>query len=236
VGLNDNDDPAMAQDRDTSRLTVPDSVGLRLRTHRQKSGITLRALAGQVGVSPSLISQIEHGKANPSVGTLYAIVTLLGISLDELFTHGETSADGKVDTEEAQAGERPSHGGAPSGGPVLRLTDRPVIHLAAGVRWERLSHAPEPDVDFLFVTYDVNGATCPPDALMRHSGREYGLVLEGRLGATVGFESYELEPGDSLVFDSSTPHRFWTIGERPCVVVWTVIGRQGDPRVPTTSE
>ena len=47
--------------------------------------MSLRALARDVGVSPSLISQIEHGKATPSVGTLYAIVSELDISFDELF-------------------------------------------------------------------------------------------------------------------------------------------------------
>jgi hypothetical protein len=41
----------------------------------------------------------------------------------------------------------------------------------------------------------------------------------------VGFESYELEAGDSIVFNSDLPHRLWTIGEEPAVVVWTVIGR-----------
>jgi quercetin dioxygenase-like cupin family protein len=66
---------------------------------------------------------------------------------------------------------------------------------------------------------------------MTHSGSEYGVVLEGTLGAMVGEESYELEPGDSIAFDSSTPHRIWTIGEEVAVAVWTVVGRDGDPRV-----
>jgi quercetin dioxygenase-like cupin family protein len=65
-----------------------------------------------------------------------------------------------------------------------------------------------------------------------HTGQEYGLVLEGRLGATVGFDSYELDPGDSITFNSTTPHRFWTIGDRPSVAVWTVVWSDGDPRVP----
>jgi mannose-6-phosphate isomerase-like protein (cupin superfamily) len=66
---------------------------------------------------------------------------------------------------------------------------------------------------------------------MRHSGTEYGLVLSGRLGATVGEDSYELGPGDSIAFDSTTPHRIWTTGEEPATAVWTVVGREGDPRV-----
>jgi transcriptional regulator with XRE-family HTH domain len=189
---------------------VPAFMAANLRARREEAAISVRALARTVGVSPSLVSQIELGKANPSVGTLYAIVTALGLSLDELF---------------AAPADRPAHGEA-----VLRAADRPTLALESGVRWERLTPSPDADVDFLHVTYGVGGASCPPDALMRHRGREYGLVLSGRLGAAVGDESYELDPGDSIVLDSTTPHRFWTIGDEPSVVVWTVIGRDDDTR------
>ena len=180
--------------------------------------MSVRSLARSIGVSPSLISQIETGKANPSVGTLYSIVTALGISLDQLFSDG----DGAGDTAARRTGR--------SDNVVLRASDRPTVELASGVRWERLTPLPDPEVDFLYAIYAVGGESCPPDALMRHSGREYGLVLSGRLGATIGFESYELGPGDSIVADSPTPHRFWTIGDEPAVVIWTVVGRAGDPR------
>ena len=59
-------------------------IGDHLREVRLGRGLSLRALAGRVGVSPSLISQVETGRARPSVRTLYAIVSELGISLDEL--------------------------------------------------------------------------------------------------------------------------------------------------------
>jgi len=61
------------------------SFGEALRERRQANRISVRALASQVGVSPSLVSQIENGKVNPSVDTLVALVTALGLSLDELF-------------------------------------------------------------------------------------------------------------------------------------------------------
>lgn len=201
---------------------VPTSVGPRLRSKREGAGISIRALARLVGVSPSLVSQIENGRTNPSVGTLYALVSALGLSLDELFMV-DVETGGVDHTGKAAPRE---------GGPILRRARRPSVNLDIGVRWERLTPTADPEVDFLHVTYDVGAATCREDALMTHNGREYGLVLEGRLGATVGFESYTLEPGDSIVFDSPIPHRFWTIGDTPCVVVWTVVGRRGDPRSP----
>ena len=62
----------------------PESVGSRVREERQRQNIGVRELARRVGVSASLISQVELGKASPSVGALYAIVNELGLSLDEL--------------------------------------------------------------------------------------------------------------------------------------------------------
>jgi transcriptional regulator with XRE-family HTH domain len=201
---------------------VPRPVAARLRAQREARGISLRALAREVGVSASLVSQIENGKANPSVGTLYALVSALELSLDELFATPGSESTAAVGDDQA------SPGTTTAAGPVLRADDRPSIGLDTGVRWDRLTPEVDREVDFLLVTYEVGGASCPADALMRHNGREYGLVLAGRLGATVGFEHYELAAGDSIVFASTTPHRFWTIGDEPTRVVWTIVGRGGD--------
>jgi transcriptional regulator with XRE-family HTH domain/quercetin dioxygenase-like cupin family protein len=217
-------------------MMVPGPVGERLREHRQEAGMSLRGLARAVGVSPSLISQIEHGKATPSVGTLYAIVSELDISLDELFFDGPRgAAAAPALPPEADPADFPgalsSQWEAPSEGPVLRAANRLTLTLATDVRWERLTASHDPRVEFLYVTYPVGGESCPADDLMQHSGTEYGLVLSGQLGATVGKESYELGPGDSIAFDSTTPHRIWTTGDEPATAVWTVVGREGDPRV-----
>ena len=72
---------------DAGRAARPDypEIGDRLRERRHELGWSLRELADRLGVSPSLISQIERGRANPSVSTLYSIVQALDVSLDELF-------------------------------------------------------------------------------------------------------------------------------------------------------
>ena len=63
---------------------MPDSLGERLREARLKRGLSLRSVAQALGVSASLISQVEIGKTQPSVATLYALANHLGVSLDEL--------------------------------------------------------------------------------------------------------------------------------------------------------
>jgi transcriptional regulator with XRE-family HTH domain/mannose-6-phosphate isomerase-like protein (cupin superfamily) len=234
-----NGDAAGARGAGSSREPLPAPVGERLRQHRTDAGMSLRELARQVGVSPSLISQIEHGKATPSVATLYAIVSTLDVSLDELFFDQPRGAPA---TPESSAQERyldtgnerlpSSHWQAPSEGPVLRAANRLSLTLATGVRWERLTADHDPGVEFLYCTYPIGGESCPPDDLMSHSGNEYGIILSGQGAATVGDKTYELDPGDSIAFDSRTPHRIWNRGEEaPMVSIWTVVGRDGDPRV-----
>ena len=67
-----------------SPAAVP-PVGARIRQARLAKGVSLRALAREAGVSASLVSQIETGKSQPSVSTLYAITTALSISVESLF-------------------------------------------------------------------------------------------------------------------------------------------------------
>jgi mannose-6-phosphate isomerase-like protein (cupin superfamily) len=122
------------------------------------------------------------------------------------------------------------------------LAERPdtrrVINLASGVRWERLTPHSDRDVEFLYVVYPVGAESCPEDALMTHGGKEYGYVSSGTLGVRVGFEEYELGAGGSIAFDSSSPHRLWTVSDEPVHAIWVVIGRKADPRgeTPETAE
>src|SRR5262245_21205331 len=193
-------------------------VGHRLRAERERLGIGLRELARRVGVSPSLVSQIELDRVNPSVSTLYAIVTQLGMTMSDVF------------------GEQPEERVVQSGDGLAESADtRPVLNHATGVRRARLTHDRAHDVEVLYVVYPVAAASSPEDALMTHGGREYGYVTSGTLGVQVGFESYELGPGGSIAFDSSSPHRLWAVGDEPVHAVWVVIGREADPRTTTTS-
>jgi transcriptional regulator with XRE-family HTH domain len=215
-------------------------MGARVRAERLRQDIGVRELARRVGVSASLVSQVELGKASPSVGTLYAIVNELGLSLDELFfepasPRGKAKAKRSSRSGDVEAELGPQGDGALARSaavdPVVRRGGGKSIQLASGVRWERLSPETPQDVDFLHVVYEVGGASCPSDSLMRHPGTEYGHVVKGRLGVTIGFETYELGPGDSVSFESSMPHRLFTIGDGPVEAIWFVVGRRGDPRI-----
>ncbi len=81
-------------------------IGQRIREERVRRGYNLRALAAAVNVSASHISQIENGKCRPSVSTLYAITSVLGVSIDDLFEGATSAVDGgSADPEDIAAGE-----------------------------------------------------------------------------------------------------------------------------------
>ena len=193
-------------------------MGERLRSARQARGLTLRELAQRLGVSPSMISQIETGRASPSVSTLYAIASELDVSLDELLFNDRRAGGQPTDSAGSAAGSE-RH--------VQRADSRAQIRLASGVVWERLTALPEVDTEFLHVTYEVGGASSSEDEYQRHAGREWGYVLAGRLEVRIGFEQLVLEPGDAISFESSVPHRLANVGEVPVHAIWFVLGRGG---------
>lgn len=201
----------------------PETLGTKLREERMRQNIALRELARRVGVSPSLISQIERGLVSPSVGTLWSMATELGLIMDELFrgTRQTSAANGQDHETGATEGNR---------SPVQRRHNRKRIRLAGGVEWERLTAQADDEVEFLYVKYEAGAESCPKHSLFRHGGKEYAYILSGRLGVQIGFEEYELGPGDSVSFHSQLPHRLWAIGNEPAIAIWTVINRTDDTR------
>jgi transcriptional regulator with XRE-family HTH domain len=208
-------------------------LGQRIREERGRRGVSLRGLARDVGVSASMISQIETGKSSPSVSTLYAITSALGISVEDLFTPPDDKApDDKAPDEKAMevAEPRPTRVAEALGsmrgghrlGPLVRPTGRRVLTLDSGVTWELLGELPHRSVDFLLVTYAPGGSSSSTGGLMRHQGAEYGFLISGELILTLGFEELHLRPGDAISFDSTTPHSYRNKGRVPAVGVWYV--------------
>lgn len=195
-------------------------LGTRLREEREKRGVTVRGLAREVGISASMVSQIETGKAQPSVSTLYAMTTALGITVEDVFTPSGTEVAAPAERDDVWESLR---GGRL--GPLVPPDQRRVLQLDSGVTWELLGDMPQHAADFLLVTYAPGGTSSSSGGLMRHPGSEFGHLLSGELVLTLGFEEMVLRPGDSISFDSTTPHRYRNDGTEPAVGVWFVIER-----------
>lgn len=203
-------------------MTAED-IGARLRDARTQRGLSLRSVAQALGVSASLISQVETGKTQPSVSTLYAMVNHLGVSMDELL------------------GVMPAATAAPifgRSGPVQpavqRAAENPVLEMENGVHWERLAVGEGGPADALLVSYDPGASSSIEGKLMRHSGIEYAYILEGELTLQLDFDSHVLGAGDSLQFDSVRPHLYKNNGTTVARGIWFVVGRrQQNQAMPT---
>ena len=224
VGPGDDDGHGTTTPRSHEpRPIAPSALGPRLRAIRLRQGIGLRELARRLDLSPSSISQIETGKIRPSVRTLYAFASEFGVTVDEvLFDEAPPGAARAASSAPGSSRAVPEPGLA-----VQRADERPAIALNSGVKWERLMFWADEDVEFLEATYEPGGASSPDDSFVRHNGHEFGYVLSGTLRVVVGFDEFVLEPGDSITFPSSTPHRLSNEGTETVRAVWVVRGRRG---------
>jgi len=214
------------------------NVGGLIRKERLQRQLSLRELARRVGVSASMLSQVETGRARPSVSTIYAIAAELQLSIDALLsgdegavTHPIAAPGGRMGEETAVLSE------ALSASQLIRPEQRRKLELDSGVTWELLSDLLPHLVDFMLVTYEPGGRSSSSGKLMRHSGTEFAFLLRGTLKVQVGFTEYVLRPGDSMAFDSSEPHLLMNEGTEPAVGIWFVLGRRQAPesRVPRTA-
>lgn len=212
------------------------NVGSLIRRERQNRGLSLRELARRVGVSASMLSQVETGRTRPSVSTIYAIATELGLSIDALLSDKEAAVATATAVASASAGPRVRRGPvgtsaatADLASQLVRPEQRRKLELESGVTWELLSDLLPHLVDFMFVTYEPGGRSSSSGKLMRHTGTEFAFLLRGKLKIQVGFDEYVLQAGDALAFDSSEPHLLVNEGTEPAEGIWFVLGRRMTP-------
>ena len=167
------------------------NVGQRLRELRSRYHLSLRALADKSDLNPNTLSLIENGKSSPSVATLQQVAAAIGVPITSFF---ETSADVRTVTYQ-NASQR-------LGVPFTRglLED-----LGAGM----VRRGIEP-----FVLVLEAHADSGPTPIV-HTGRELVFCLEGQLAYTIDGVLYNLEPGDSLLFEAYLPHRWENTGRKP---------------------
>jgi len=190
--------PARARPRAAPAAPAPDSeldIGARLRSIRERYGLSQRALAKKADVTNGIISMIEQNRSSPSVATLKKILGGLPMSLAEFF-----GADGPPPEQIFyEARELVEIGG---GLVSYRQIGSDLKGKAIQILHERL----EP------------GADTGPD-MIHHDAEEGGIVLRGQLELTVGLQRRTLGPGDAYYFDSRVPHRFRNMGSEECEIV-----------------
>lgn len=158
-------------------------IGARLRGLRRKQNLSIRTLAATCGLSANTLSLIENGHTSPSVHTLELLARGLGVPLAAFFKE-ETEG---ITLVYQQQGQRLR----------MQFTQGTLENLSEGL--------PPLGAEPILVTLDAGQAEAE---IISHAGREFIFCLEGNMTVIVAGQAYPLSPGDSLLFDASTPHRW----------------------------
>lgn len=172
-----------------------DNLGPRLKTLRQRQGLSQRKLAARSGVSNATVSLIEAGRTDPSMGMLKRILDALGVSFAEFFA-GATRTREKVFFAAEELSE---------------ISSGPISFRQVG------SDLSESQLQILYERYAPGADT--GRSMLSHDAEEGGIILRGRLEVTVGEQVRVLSAGDAYRFSSRLPHRFRNTGSEECVLV-----------------
>ncbi|NQX13199.1 helix-turn-helix transcriptional regulator [Microbacteriaceae bacterium VKM Ac-2855] len=182
-------------------------LGARLRELRHASGMSLRALARELGISASAVSQIERGSMQPSVGRLIAIVGALGVPLAAVF---EEQVPEEVAFEYA----------------VARAGSVATVELDGGVLFRRLSPRKQEEFEFFESTYPPGATSTAHREFLRHDGYEVGTVTAGTLTIEFEEELVSLGVGDSITFPCERPHLMYNADATvTAVATWLIVHR-----------
>lgn len=204
-------------------------------------GLSLRDLGGRVGVSASMLSQVENGRCRASVAVLYRLVTELGMSLDDLFQPQDAvdvgSTVGAAGPVPSSSRRRARRGGrTPHRGPVLSPDERMTIELESGVTWEKLSETAPAGLEFILVTYRPGSSSGTSGKYSQHEGFECAYIVSGELTFHHKFDTWLLTAGDTVTFDASEPHRLENLGTQDVRAVWLILrevdAAEGDVELP----
>lgn len=172
-----------------------DDVGRRLRKMRALHGLSQRELSQRSGVSNAMISLIENGKSNPSLGLLKRLTDAAPLSIAGFF-----SMELAVQDRAFYKAEELTEIGS------------------GGISYRQVGAAlPTGGLQILYETYQPGADTGRTP--LRHDSEEGGVVISGELEVTVGEETRLLGAGDAYLFNSRIPHRFRNTGETPCILV-----------------
>ena len=168
------------------------NAGRSIKDIRKRQNISLRKLAATAEISPSYLSQIEGGRIDPSLSVLRRLSAALGVPLFTLVLDHE-----------------------PKSLMLVRKNERRrVLFEKDGLETEIIHLDFEKRFDFTIVSIHPGGASATE--LGMHDGEECLFALEGKVSVEMSGDGLELEVGDSLFFQSSTPHRVINKGKRVC--------------------
>ncbi len=166
------------------------NTGKTIRKIREAKKISLSALARDIKVSKSLISQVEKGEVLPSLSTLEKIAVSLDVPITDFFKFEDELSEKNHSNNIVRKDKRIK----------LSIPDSATVYYL-------LTPNLHANLEFLIVEFPPCSDSTGRDTF-RHKGEEYFLVLEGEFTLKIENETYILYEGDSGYFDSNKKHLF----------------------------
>ncbi|MCJ0930007.1 XRE family transcriptional regulator [Virgibacillus halodenitrificans] len=171
----------------------------KIKNLRVAQNLSLKQLSEKSGVSVSMISQIERNKTDPTLTTLYKICKGLGVSISSFLEKDDQSAH------------------------IIRKNQRKTLLFPQShTKYELLTPVTDGNIEMIKIHLEPGQ---DDKQLVVHEGEECGHVLRGEMTVILRDEEYILQEGDTIRFNSNTPHRFLNHTEETAVSVWAMTGR-----------
>jgi transcriptional regulator with XRE-family HTH domain len=174
------------------------NLGQKIKTLRRRKGMSLQQMAEKTNLSEPLLSQIESEVVAPPVATLLKISKTLNVNIGYFFQEEESGRRAVI----VRKNERKQV--------FRRIHEEPS---KVGYYYESLAY---PKADKHMEPFQVQFEVKKKEDIrfFNHRGEEFVFVLEGQLEFSYEDETFTLDAGDSLYFDSSFPHAFRAVGKK----------------------
>ena len=178
------------------------TIGEKLKKSRNDKGMSLRELATKVELSASFLSQIEQGKASPSIENLKKIAHTLDVRVSYLIEDEEDDIRNIEYTKKEN----------------IKYIESLESNVKMGLL---ISNNKERNMEPIIYEIGIDGES-GRDYYSHGNSEEFIYVLEGELEVYVANKKYKLAKGDSLYFKSSLNHRFKNTSKKEVKALWVV--------------
>lgn len=176
-----------------------EEIAKRLRAFRRANRMTLKQLAQKAGCTDAYLSQLERGRANPSIMILKKIASALQVKVVDFFLENNPMENDVVVKEKERVNIN------------FRQGDAKLQMLVKNIRDKRMQP--------FYTTIEPHGGS---KGAYSHIGEECGIVLKGQLEINLNGRTYHLKKNDSFYFSSQEPHSWFNPGKTKTVVIWVV--------------
>ena len=177
-----------------SENTVKRTIGGLLKARRLECGLTLQETADRSGLSAAFVSQVERGKATPSIVSLINLARALDTDIHYFIT-------------------------PPAATSLVRRADKPeYVEIDSPVKYRRLD-AQIRNQRMNALLMEIPPATALP-VVHRQEGEDFFYVLDGEVEQTIGEEVFTLRKGDSAHHNTQVDHSVVNKSRRVATLLW----------------